>query len=243
MLIILLYHRAFTSRYGNSPEVLRNHFQYLKNHHPITSPLDPLIPNKINICISFDDATFDFYHVVYPLLKEFNLKALLAVPAAYIAKENFNSPEERMSSIVEFSTKEAPSPISFCSFKELKEMVDSSHVCIASHGMTHINLSKEGVDLKFEIEESKKILETTLQIPVDTFVFPYGKYNKHVLSEVKKNYKAALRIGNGLNFSWKDPLLLRINADQTLDLSSILSFKRYPALFFKKTLSLFSKFS
>jgi peptidoglycan/xylan/chitin deacetylase (PgdA/CDA1 family) len=243
MLIILLYHRAFVSRYGNSPEVLRKHFHYLSNNYPITLPLEPLIPNKINICISFDDATFDFYHVVYPLLKEFNLRALLAVPAAYIAEDNLHPPEERLSSIVEFSSTAQPAPLSFCSFKELKEMVDSSHVQIASHGMTHVDLSRQDVDLKFELESSKKLLETALQISIDTFVFPYGKYNKQILIDARKIYKAVLRIGSGLNFSWKDPLLLRVNADQTPDLVTKLAFKRYPALFFKKTLSLFSKFS
>ncbi|MEI8301096.1 MAG: polysaccharide deacetylase family protein, partial [Chlamydiota bacterium] len=225
MLIILLYHRAFTSRYGNCPEILRKHFQYLKSHHPITLPLDPLVSNKINICISFDDATFDFYHIVYPLLKEYDLKALLAVPASYIAKNHLSTTEERLASIIEFSSKTAPPSLGFCSFKELKEMVDSSHVCIASHGMTHTSLCQEGVDLKFELNKSKETLENALQVPVDTFVFPYGKYNQQVLSEVKKIYKTAIRIGNGLNFSWKDPLLLRINADQTPDLATILSFK------------------
>ena len=242
MLIILLYHRAFTSRYGNSPEIFRKHFQYLKSHYPITLPSDPLVSNKVNICISFDDATFDFYHIVYPLLKEYDLKALLAVPASYVAKNHLSNAEERLASIAEFSSKKAPPSLGFCSFKELKEMVDSSHVRIASHGMTHTSLCQEGVDLKFELQSSKELLENALQVPVDTFVFPYGKYNQQVLSEVKKIYKIAIRIGNGLNFSWKDPLLLRINADQTPDLATILSFKRYPALIFKKTLSLFSKF-
>ena len=242
MLIILLYHRAFASRYGNSPQVLRKHFQYLKDNYPIAGPSSPLVPHKINIGLSFDDATFDFYYEVYPLLKEFNLQALLAVPAAYIEKEHWQSPKERLSSIVEFSSKVSPSSHSFCSFKELKEMQLSSHVVIASHGMHHIDLTQKNCNLKFELEKSKEILEKNLNTPIETFVFPYGRYNRQVLSEVKKVYKTALRIGTGLNFSWNESLLLRINADQTPDLTSLLSLKTYPSLFFKKILSLCSKF-
>ncbi|MBM3191615.1 MAG: polysaccharide deacetylase family protein, partial [Chlamydiae bacterium] len=202
MLITLLYHRAFACRYGNSPEILEKHFSFLKENYPIVLPLDPLDKKKISLCLSFDDATFDFYKIVYPLLHAYDLKALLAVPVGFIAEDTFYSDKERLSALKEFSFHSSPPSHSFCSFKELHEMTLSSRVHIASHGMHHTNLSLPGVDLSLELEVSKKILEQRLSTPIHSFVFPYGKYNKEVLDQAKKHYRLTFRIGNGLNFSW-----------------------------------------
>lgn len=224
MLIILLYHRAFACRYGNSIETLEQHFCYLKKHHILSLPSEsPYIGKKLRVCLSFDDATYDFYHFVYPLLKAYNLKALLAVPAGYIADHHTLSSENRLKALSNFSFQKNPPSYAFCSYQELKEMTESGHIEIASHGMHHIDLSQSPSSLELELKESKTLLESKLGHPVTSFVFPYGKYNQNVLFQAKKYYSTLLRIGNGINFSWKDSLHYRICADQIENISSLFS--------------------
>lgn len=236
MLIILLYHRSFVCRYGNSLETLKRHFEYLKDRYPIKLPFESLAKGRLNVCLSFDDATYDFYHNVYPLLKTYRLKALLSVPVSYIAEDHVQSPVQRLQALSDFSFHKSPPSYAFCSFKEIKEMADSGLVAIASHGMDHIDLSKKDVNLDFELNTSKKILEARLNKEIDTLVFPYGKYNKEVINQSKSFYKTVMRIGSGLNFSWEDRLHYRVNADQVEDLSPIFSKKHLLRCFFSKIL-------
>lgn len=237
MLIILLYHRSFVCRYGNSLETLKRHFEYLKEYYPIKLPLEPLVKGQLNVCLSFDDATYDFYYNVYPLLKVYGLKALLSVPVSYIEEFHSEPPEERLKNLSNFSFQRSPPSSAFCSFKELQEMVDSGLVAIASHGMDHVDLSKKDVNLNFELNTSKKILEQRLNRGIDTLVFPYGKYNKQVMTESKSIYKVVMRIGNGLNFSWKGFLHYRVNADQVEDISTLFSKKNRLLYLFNKVLN------
>lgn len=233
MLIILLYHRACAGRYGNELETLNNHFKYLKSTYPISVPSEPLVKGKLNVCISFDDATYDFYHHVYPLLKAYDLKALLAVPAAYIQEKHTLPPAERLQSLSAFSFQKTPPSHAFCSFEELKEMAESGLVKIASHGMAHVDLSGQQAPLDFELQESKRILEHHLAQDIDTFVFPYGKYNKKALKRSRAYYRYLLRIGTGINFSWRDSLHYRVSADETKDLSTLFSSIKKAGYLFK----------
>lgn len=237
MLVILLYHRSFVCRYGNSLDTLERHFQYLKKLYPIKLPFEPLTKGRLNVCLSFDDATYDFYHNVYPLLKTYNLKALLSVPVSYIEESHIQSPEERLKSLGDFSFQRSPPSYAFCSFNELKEMADSDLVSIASHGMDHVDLSKKETNLDYELLTSKHVLEKQLQKPIDVLVLPYGKYNRVVLKESKDPYKIVMRIGSGVNFSWNDPLHYRVNADQVEDISQLFSIKNKVFYFFNKLIS------
>ena len=152
----------------------------------------------------------------------------------YIEESHSNSPAERLQALSDFSFQRSPPSYAFCSFKELEEMVDSGHVAIASHGMAHVDLSKKETNLDFELTTPKKILEQRLKKSIDTLVFPYGKYNKKVLKKSKESYKVLMRIGSGLNFSWRDYLHYRVNADQVEDIASLFSIKNRLFYLFNK---------
>ena len=81
--------------------------------------------------------------------------------------------------------------------------------------------------MDLEIIESKSILEKKLNIKVDTFIFPFGKYDKRVLDMCKRYYKYLFRIGNGINkdFNGVKGLIYRINADNLKDEKNIFSKK------------------
>src|SRR5262245_40280321 len=101
MLLALMYHRTSAGpgvdKYANSVAMLRDHFMFLKEHYPLLLPGDSLSKQRLSVCLTFDDATFDFYHFIFPLLKEMNIRALLGVPVHYILEKTDLSPEERLS--------------------------------------------------------------------------------------------------------------------------------------------------
>lgn len=175
------------------------------------------INNSIDICLTFDDAYYDFYHYVYPLLKKFNMKALLAVPVKAITEDTQASPEARLASRYIHHATAIPclKTTPLCTWKELKEMADSGHVAIASHGYQHADLTLSTTNLREEVEYSKNLLEQRLNTPVDTFVYPYGRMSTRVHQYVRQHYTCAIRIGSAYNFSWnmQKGLIYRMDAD------------------------------
>ncbi|MCH9608624.1 MAG: hypothetical protein S4CHLAM45_12050 [Chlamydiales bacterium] len=213
-----MYHRVGKGKHANAENTLIEHFEYLKQF-PSVLPGDPIAPNQNAICLTFDDASYDFYHTVFPLLKKYNLRALLGVPVRYILEESTLLAEERLSVPYTmamqdgFFEKKAP----FCTWKEIEEMVASGHVEVASHSFAHCNLTFSFVDLQREIVESKKLIEKRIDQPVSSFIYPFGKVNHSVHLFVMQHYLYSFRIGSAVNWSWncKRAPLCRIKADNT----------------------------
>lgn len=217
MLSVIMYHHINSDDLplSNSDSMMEAHLALIAKRCTTLFPGDPIVSNAV--CLTFDDAYFDFYHYVFPLLKKFNLKALLAVPSAYILDETDIASEHRLSlkhhEIYEGDNYRMYAP--FCTYAELREMVRSGHVMVASHSMNHVNLSEEGVDLEQEIFGSKVVLEEKLGFRVDSFVLPYGKYNDAAVALASEHYPYVFRIGNALNPSWDGigGLIYRIKGD------------------------------
>lgn len=218
MLTALLYHKIGLSKYGNSLEMLEEHFLEIAKRYPTTLPGGPLYKG-MNVCITFDDAFFDFYHHVFPLLQKYNLKALLAVPTAYIPEKTTLSPLERLEKIHILPDKPPPIPSpAFCTWNELKELSLSPLIQIASHSVHHRPLTAPSIDPEYELLASKTELEEKLGIPITTFVYPFGLMNKQVHTLAKKHYSYIFRIGNALNRTWynTNSLLYRMSGDALL---------------------------
>jgi peptidoglycan/xylan/chitin deacetylase (PgdA/CDA1 family) len=223
MLISTMYHNINSDKYSNDLELFEQHLIYIKEHFNIITPDDKLAKN--NICLTFDDAFYNFYHYVFPLLQKYNIKAILAVPTQYILKDTNIANKDRLSISHDdtyYNIDKAP----FCTFKELKIMSDSGLVKIASHSHSHINLN-ETTNLEYELKHSKELLQKHLNIVCDIFIFPFGKYNDEVLKYTKKYYKYLFRIGNGINkdFNGIKGVIYRVNADGLKDKKDIFSFK------------------
>ncbi|MCP5469583.1 MAG: polysaccharide deacetylase family protein [Chlamydiales bacterium] len=224
MLLTLLYHRVGPGKYSNMFEMLEQNFVHIAKRYPSVLPGDPL--DKISVCLTFDDASYDFYHYVFPLLKKYNLRALLGVATHYILDTTKVSAEERLSVPYTmamqdgFYDQKAP----FCTWKEINEMVESGHVEVASHSHKHCNLTFPFVDLHREVLESKEILEANVPQAVSSFIYPFGKVNPRIHQYVSTHYPYTFRIGNGMNRSWhaKTPLL-RVVADNMSSPTAIFS--------------------
>ena len=241
MLIAPLYHKIGSGKYCNSLETIEKHFAYIAKRFPTVHPGD-MLPKKASVCLTFDDAFFDFYHLLFPLLEKYQLKALLAVPTAYIPDTSTLSPEERLKKVLELPVKAPPLPSqAFCSWEELLTLSKSPLIKIASHSVHHRPLTSKHIDVQDDLALSKKVLEEKLGVQIDSFVYPFGNFDEKAHKAARKYYEYIFRIGNAHNISWKNTrsLLYRINADELDSPSypfSMISRCKHGARFFLNTL-------
>lgn len=217
MLLTLMYHRIGKGKHTNALPMLRSHLSYIKNRFEVVLPGDPLPKKKIAICLTFDDATYDFYHYVYPVLRELELRVVLGIPVGYILPSSSLSAEERLnipySLMMQDGIFEKKAP--FCTWEEISEMIHSGHVQAASHSFSHPNLTFPFVNLEKELKDSKKVIETHLSQVVTTFIYPFGRFSSSLHKKVSSIYPYSFRIGSAFNRNWnsqKKPLC-RVPAD------------------------------
>ena len=217
MMMVLLYHRVGDGKYSNSLPMIKQNLSWISQHCTTIWPGDPFHLFRRNVCLTFDDATFDFYRFVFPLLRQFHLKALLAVPVHFIQESTNLDPSIRLSApySIHMEGETFKTHVPFCTWEEIKEMVQSGYVQVASHSMNHQNLLAKGIDLDQEIGFSKQVLEEKLQVPISTFVYPLGKFNRDIHRAVKLHYTYAMRIGTAVNMSWQNHsgIIYRISSD------------------------------
>lgn len=218
MLLVFMYHRISHTGFANDIQAFSEHLAYLSKNYSIVLPGDPINHGQLSICLTFDDAYFDFYHYVFPLLKQLQIPAVLAVPVNYIIDQSPVDVEQRLAvdSLVSMDGDHYQTSVPFCTWPELQEMAESPFVNIASHSSSHDNLVKPGVALEREIIDSKTQLETRLNTTVNTFIYPYGSMNNDVHKMVSQHYQYGMRIGSALNRSWseKNGLIYRVDANK-----------------------------
>lgn len=211
MLIGLMYHRVT----GNV-DAFEKQLTYLSKHYPIVVPGDKITPYRIHICLTFDDAYYDFYHSVFPLLQKLSIPAVLAIPAGLILDKTNLDDQTRLQVPYLEAIEAYKTHATLCTWNEIQEMVASNLVIPASHGLTHQSLTKTGVDLQKEIVDSKILLQEKTQKSIDTFVYPYGAMTYSLNHFVNQHYCYTMRIGSALNLNWKNlhHVMYRINAEK-----------------------------
>ena len=229
----MMYHHVGSDRCSNDFAIFEQHLAYISKNFTSIFPTFEGLPNK-PICLVFDDGYYDFYKFIYPLLKKYKLKALLAVTPKYIFDNTDKDDATRLGFEHNDLFKEYKNA-TFCTYKELKEMQQSGYVQIVSHSYSHKNLLEEDVDLDQELLKSKEMIEQKLHTKVESFVYPFGKYNQKVLDEVMKHYKYSFRIGNAVNkdFHGINGVIYRIDGDFLQSPSEIFSFKNMLRFKFK----------
>ncbi len=210
--MILAYHRASgLQRSSNRVEMLDAHFEHIASNYSVVLPGEKVASHKLSVCLTFDDAYFDFYHLIYPLLKKHRLRAILAIPTKYIKESSSQNASKRLEALTQFwcFRKEQPSGEIFCTFDELRAMRDC--VTFASHTHSHPDLT-ETTDLQRELLRSKETIEQQLGC-VNTIIYPYGRVNRTVQKQASKLYKYQMRLGSALNWGWDQQMLYRITGD------------------------------
>jgi len=134
-----------------------------------------IIPSKKSVVLTFDDGYEDFYTVVYPILKKYQMKATVYVIYDYIGWKGFMNESQ------------------------IKEIASSNLVEIGSHTLDHVYLKSVVKDLaEKQIKNSKVLLEQMFGFPVYTFAFPYGAFSQESLDIVKEaGYTAAVSVISG----------------------------------------------
>ncbi|WP_315119206.1 polysaccharide deacetylase family protein [uncultured Clostridium sp.] len=191
---VLMYHSISNDEKGLfsvKKDTFYEHMKYLKDNNYETLTLEELynhLTNEIpfsdkSVVITFDDGYADNYVNAYPILKEFGLKATIFQITNYI-----------------------DSGSSFLNSDQLKEL-SSNGIDIESHTTDHSKLAKLSKDDRLKkLKESKDLLEKLLDKKVDYIAYPFGKYNKEVIEDVKEaGYKMVFttrmgfsNINNGL---------------------------------------------
>ncbi len=98
-------------------------------------------------------------------------------------------------------------------WKKIKELHEKGHI-IGSHTLSHPNLAhtRKG-ELRWELTESKRVLEKELCTPVIHFSYPnpalWPQYTEETTAAVKENgFETAVISSNGPVRNRDDPLLL-----------------------------------
>ena len=207
--IILMYHNVVPNpgnRFEISTQAFAEQLDLLASVGcrviPLSCVIDALEKHDFSklparpVVITVDDGYENFYTNAYPLLRERNMPAALSIYTSFIG-----------------SCRAA------LKWEQLKELVASGWIEIASHSTNHTNLSKEqkgetpeqlAARRQLEIEGSKKTLEEKLGIQVVAFVYPGGNRNTQTDELVQKaGYKGALTIYDGPNLPADSPFKLR----------------------------------
>ena len=215
---ILCYHDVggtVNNEYTVTKDALKNQFSYLKanGYHPIslqqyiafTKEGTPL-PDK-PVMLTFDDGYISFYNEVFPLLKEYNYPAMLAIVGSWM----------------EYAP---PDVGKLVSWQQLREMDSSGLVSIASHSFRshhwvqmnvhddrgevlstrmYNNGQYETIEafkqrVASDLKESQQQFEKELGHKALAMVWPYGEYNMLTIDIAKSmGFEAAFTLGGGLN--------------------------------------------
>jgi len=136
------------------------------------------LPKK-SVVITFDDGYEDNFTNAFPILEKYNAKATIYLVVdrhdrewSSLRKAKNNSGELRKEPKLQD--------------EQIRKMISSGLIEIASHTLTHPNLSKLNHEQKHhEIFESKKIIEKLFNIECNSFCYPFGIFDEDDLRLVQ----------------------------------------------------------
>lgn len=160
-LIVFMYHHikpatANQDAFNIVPEIFEKQIKYLISRKYTFIGLEDLTTQKSKIkkpvMITFDDGYIDNYKYVFPILKKYNVKAVIFLIAGDIGKKS-----------------------DLLTWEQVHEMEKSGLVSFGSHGLTHTNIRRMEPALALkELKESKAILEEKLGHKITSFCYPFG---------------------------------------------------------------------
>jgi peptidoglycan/xylan/chitin deacetylase (PgdA/CDA1 family) len=167
------------------PDALDQQLKWLKENGYHGLSTKDIIEKKItkkSVILSFDDGYEDFYTEAFPRLKKYGFSATCAIIINQIDAPNYLSRDQ------------------------IKELV-SFGIEIVSHSMSHADMtSLDDSQLENELKTSKDTLENEFGINVETFVYPYGRFDENVDKKLKDfGYSLGITTKSGTASYIKNP--------------------------------------
>ncbi len=190
---------------STSPDDFRQQMDYLDEHgyHPVTltelraylNGSQPL-PDR-PVVLTFDDGYADLYTQAFPVLKHHHFKAVAYIVSGFLGRSGTNVTAD-----------------------QVREM-DAYGIEVGAHTADHVDLTRAGGSLTYEVSGSKAALEALVGHPVLDFCYPFGRYNAQVIQAVQAaGFQSATTTESGaahtLNdrFAWSR---VRVSGSESLD--------------------------
>ena len=176
--IVFLYHSVTDNhednyKYTVLDSVFSNQLDVIKENFKIVPLNDLLTLNNEGYrraAITFDDALYDFYQNAFQILKKKNIPATMFVPTSFIESDKQMLANQR-----------------HCTWKEMREMLNTGLINFESHGHSHKHIRGMSLsELKNDIKTSIDLIETNLNTKVNFFAYPGGKFREEQHLEILK---------------------------------------------------------
>ena len=209
---IIMYHlvtdnKRHIGKWGITPADLRADLEYLKENGYNTVVIEDLIDfvekgKKLPenpIVLTFDDGNTSDYTYLYPLLQEFDMKAVICIMGA--STDKFTNEQ----------TKNPKAKHPHMTWEQVKELHESGHFEVQSHGYDvhgrsgagkHLRESAEAYHQRLlaDLQKMQDLCEEHLGVRPSTFCYPLGVISKgshEVLVEL--GFVASLSCQEGMN--------------------------------------------
>lgn len=150
------------------------------------------------IVITFDDGYQNFFDHALPRLKKFGFVSTVFLVANQLG--GVNAWDRAQGDVTE--------PL--MGIEHIKRAA-AAGTQFGSHTLDHVNLQRAMPDeARRQISESKAVLEQTLELPIETFCYPYGGMNAQTPEFVREaGYRLACSTLKGTNTAHTDRYALR----------------------------------
>jgi peptidoglycan/xylan/chitin deacetylase (PgdA/CDA1 family) len=192
---VLVYHSISTppepmpGAIDVSPERFAEQLRWLSRWREVAPLIETLSPSarRRHVAITFDDGFRDTLTVALPLLEKFGLPMTLFVTAGFVDTEEYLSEED------------------------VYELSRHPLITIGAHGLWHRPFNRlELDDARFELIESRRLLEGVIGKKVDLMAWPFGDCNPTLERlSAECGYRAAWSVWKGTNSAhsrWRVPL-------------------------------------
>ena len=182
---VLMYHNISKEKNYTDVDVKAFHkqMQLMKKMGYVAVNLNKMNSKNVKkkFVITFDDAYQNIHTYAMPILKELDYTATCFFVCNYINK--FNS--------WDLNTKYYQK-LPIMTDAQIKEWNDNGFE-IGSHSLDHSILNNlDEKEIMTQLNESKEYFKKNFDINVESFSYPYGKYNQKIIKFVEKFYKFAV---------------------------------------------------
>lgn len=132
--------------------------------------------------ITFDDGYRNLLERALPTLRELGFTATVFVVAGRLGEDNRwpAGPDDGVPTL------------ELAGEAELRELMTAGWE-IGSHGLSHRTLTElDERELERELADSRERLETTFEVPVRHFAYPYGRHDRRVRAQTGRHYSGAV---------------------------------------------------